>query len=330
MGLHLLLPGNAVDPRELHKSPMASARLRLAPTVNAATQLGWSVTAGDRPGGQVNTLLVGKIGATEVDKRAPRWLEVMAAVREGGGKVILDYTDHHLATGSSMTAFYKAACQTADAICVPTSALAEVLTQDFKLSAEIRVVPDMLEYEQLEPSNRAHQGKLRGMWFGHPSNAHFLAQFLDNLPSSLANHELIVVSAPQTLEVLKRYPFTSPPTLPLAFQPWSVAAVRKVAAQTDFCIIPSDLNSPKRFASNNRLVTALALGLPTAATGLPSYAGHSAYFAELGSERALRLFHDPCSEHGVIREFQRHWAAQYTKAKVVERWSDLLMPQDAC
>lgn len=330
MQLHLLLPGNRVDPGDLHKSPMASARLRLAPTVNAATQLGWRVTAGDRPIGQVDTLLVGKIGAAEVDKRAPQWLEAMATVRGRGGKVILDYTDHHLATGSPMTAFYKAACQTADAICVPTSALAEVLTKDFKLSAKIRVVPDMLEYAPLEPSNRAQQGKLRGMWFGHPSNAHFLAQFLENLPSSLVKHELVVVSALQTLDILKRYPFTSPPTLPLAFQPWNVAAVRQVAAQTDFCIIPSDLNSPKRFASNNRLITALALGLPTAATGLPSYASHSAYFAELGSERALRLFHDPSSEHEKISEFQRHCATEYTEAKVIERWSGLLTHQDAC
>ena len=325
MQLHLLLPGDHIDPGELYNSPMASARLRLAPTVKAAIQLGWKVTAGDRPIGQVDTLLVGKIGAAEVDKRAPQWLEVMAAVRGVGGKVILDYTDHHLATSSPMTPFYAAACQTADAVCVPTSALADVLTQDFKLSAEIHVVPDMLEYAPLAPSDPAQKDKLRGMWFGHPSNALFLAQFLDNWPSSLVNHELILVSAPQTLEVLKRYPFASPPALPIAFQPWSVAAVRQVAAQADYCIIPSDLNSPKRFASNNRLSTALALGLPTAATGLPSYTSHSAHYAELGSERALRLLHDPSVEHGAVSAFQQHWAAQYTEPGVIGQWGRLLM-----
>ena len=324
MHLHILLPGDSTDPDLLRGSSLASARLRLAPAAKAVRALGWQVTVGARPPSNTTLLLVGKIGAANIEQTSEQWLTLIRSARAAKCQVILDYTDHHLATRSLMSPFYTQACPLADVICVPTTALAETLNNSIKQTVVTRVVPDLLEYPLVAPIRRQDMERPRGLWFGHPSNAHFLGAFLDSWGPSLVDRELILVSAPQTLDILKRYPFSRPPQVRLAFQPWSIGAVAKMATQSDYCVIPSDLNSPKKYASNNRLVTALALGLPTVATPLPSYQPYSAYYAEVGTDRASIVFETPWEEHNLIKDFQEACGSDYQEQAVTEGWQDAL------
>ena len=111
-----------------------------------------------------------------------------------------------------------------DVICVPTNSLRSALTEQCGIQGKIEVIPDLLEYEVVKPKAASVGQNPVGMWFGHPTNAEFLAKFIDAHHRELSGHKLNIVSTPQTLEVLKRYPFSTPPKsqLPLsngAFKP---------------------------------------------------------------------------------------------------------------
>ena len=223
-----------------------------------------------------------------------------------------------------MTGFYHAACALADVICVPTSALKVSLIEDFGIQCKIEVVPDLLEYEPVKPKKELVGPAPAGLWFGHFTNATFLAQFIDSHLHGLTGHTLNIVSSSQTLAILKAHKFSQPPTVRVKAFPWSVQAVGQVAQISDYCVIPSDCDSPKRYASNNRLVTALALGLPTLATPLPSYNKFSDHFTSIGSTGEFQLLTNPVANTEAIGKFQTNRMAAFALPELVKHWRSLL------
>lgn len=324
MGLHILQPGGNVAVESLAASPLASARMRLWPAARAALELNLPVTVGEQISPGIDILLVGKIGAGDIAARAPRWLSQMEALRANPTRIWVDYTDHHLASQSAMTPFYQAACPLADVICVPTAGLKDELSRAGTSATGIAVISDPLEYPLVSPKTASASEPPRALWFGHPSNALFLAQLLEQYAQALAGQQLTIVSTPQTVEVLKRFQFSSPPELSLSFAHWSIDAVAAAALHSDYCLIPSDPGSAKRFASNNRLVTALALGLPTIATALPSYLEVGTYFAATGTQEALELIASPLSFTDRVMAFQSNEADKFSQASVIAAWKTLL------
>ena len=326
--LHLLIPGVNVDPNSLSNHTLASARLRLGPACRSITDQDVRITAGDQCPNEVSTLLVGKIGGADIEQRSRLWLDTLTAQKRTNCRVVLDYTDHHLTTNSVMTPFYKTAIGLADTIAVPTTALAEVLKTEIGVGTDITVVEDFLEYPFIAPKQCQAESP-RGLWFGHPSNAEFLAKLIDNWPlissAGQPSCELLIVSTKATLDVLQRYPFRKPPPLKISFTPWSTASVQAAAKDCDFAVIPSDPNSPKRFASNNRLITALALGLPTAATPIPSYQEFSNYFSPLDSREASNLLANPVDFHPRISDFQRGAQKRFSEQALLDRWREVLV-----
>lgn len=321
--LHILLPGDTTDTGTLQHSPLASARLRLWPAAKAALSLGYSVTVGEQAPQSPGVILVGKIGGNAIESRAPRWLAQIEAFRRSGTRILLDYTDHHLASDSVMRPFYEAACQTADFICVPTKELKAVLDARQDISGAVSVVADPLEHEMVRPKAALAHEQARLMWFGHPSNALFLAGFIQNYLEAVAGQTLHIVSTPQTIDILKSFKFSKPPQLALLFNHWSTQAVSDGARQADYCVIPSDLQSHKRFASNNRLITALNLGLPTIATALPSYSEFGTYFAEIGTESALKMTVNPLAFGDQVRSFQDNESHRYSMKAVESSWKTM-------
>lgn len=310
--------------QSLAASPLASARMRLWPAARAATDMGHSVTVGGQAPAGADILLVGKIGAGDIGNRGRHWLTQINTARAAGVRVLLDYTDHHLAANSVMTPFYRSACPLADVICVPNTGLAEELGARGETDTSISMVSDPLEYDLVRPKPSQISGQPRALWFGHPSNAGFLAQFIEQYSIPLSGHQLEIISAPQTVEMLKGFRFSSPPELSLFFNSWSLEAVSEAASRADYCVIPSDPKSPKRFASNNRLVTALALGLPAIATALPSYREVGAYFAEIGTNSASELMAHPLGFSQQVATFQDREAHRFTLASVVSSWKEIL------
>jgi len=103
-----------------------------------------------------------------------------------------------------------------------------------------------------------------------------------------------------------------------------VPAVSAAAREADYCVIPSDPASPKRYASNNRLVTALALGLPTIATALPSYVEVGDYFANDNSGSALKLMENPLAFSQQVHAFQNREIHRFSRESVESSWRAIL------
>lgn len=84
---------------------------------------------------------------------------------------------------------------------------------------------------------------------------------------------------------------------------WSIDTMREAAQQSDVCLIPSDTQDPRKMAvSANRLITALALGLPTAADRLESYAEFGEYFTDIRSADLPRCWRSqPATPTGLWR-----------------------------
>lgn len=321
---HILLGGPDQSPLELRTSMLASARLRLAVAAAAAQKMGQHVTIGEHCPEKADNLLIGKIGANNLEARQKLWLPEIQQLKLQGAKIVLDYTDHHLGNNSVMTPFYRAASELADVICVPTHSLKIELVEQFNFRCSIEIIPDLLEYEIVRPKEKAVGPKPVGLWFGHPSNAEFLAKFIDSHHNELMGHQLNIVSTAQSLEVLKKYPFSLSPTIAVSAFQWNVPVVAQIAKTSDYCVIPSDPKSPKKFASNNRLVTALTLGLPTLATELPSYIEFRDHFAPIGSEAGNALLTNPTLLKQSIQSFQALHAARFGSSQLEKQWAHLL------
>jgi len=322
--LHILTTtGDSVA--DLQASAVASSRLRLGVAAKAFLQQGQSVSVGDPAPGDTRHLLVGKIGAADVEVRSKSWLRQIAQIKKSSGTVLLDYTDHHLAAHSPMTAFYQQATHLADRIIVPNEALQNALSFEYSIQAEIVVVDDALEFQPVKPKkNRLQEDKINVLWFGHPSNAHFLCEFLEVWPKSETPAELLIVSSQPTLETLAAYRFRKAPPIDIKFMPWSPKNLPQAAKQSDLTIIPSSVHSDKKFVSNNRLVTALALGLPTLATPLPSYQEFTEFFSPLSPDNLLTLINDPDSNTESISRFQDEYLPRFAGKSLIDRWAMVL------
>lgn len=321
MHLHVFTPGDNLALTDLWSSVAASVRLRLALAYEAASSSGISVSAGDVCPNNTSVALVGKIGTFQMNRRVPLWLKQLDALRSQKRRIIIDYTDHHLITNGKMTPFYRAALASHH----------EVVTCEKYLSAELEsylnqvkchTISDVQEYDSRPPKTVEPATQYQGLWFGHNTNAGFLAKFLDEHEEQLASHKLAIVSNAESINVLKSFSFKSPPRIEIVFYDWSREMLWKASKGLDYCVIPSDSASIKRYASSNRLVTALTLGLPTLAEPIPSYKPFSAYFTAM--QEATEFLCNPHRFAEKAVEFQQAEADKFKKEFLMQKWARLL------
>ena len=93
----------------------------------------------------------------------------------------------------------------------------------------------------------------------------------------------------------------------------------------DVCVIPMTLDPHNRCRTNNRVRTALLLGLPVVATQIPSYEEFSKWMlAEDWVESIARYARDPDFARSHVQAAQEHIRTTYTPHHVVEQWSRAL------
>ena len=322
--LHILTPGPSRPIESLHTDDMASIRLRIAPAAQAIVAQGGMVTMGDQCPAEASDILVSKIGAADITTRAKHWLSQIEIQRSNGNRIILDYTDHHLASSSPMSPFYRAVMAAIDVIVTPTPALNAEIKTHSNIDATCLVIDDLLEFSPRPPKTTAASARhTTALWFGHPSNAKFLCELIENWPQFEKPCELLVVSSQQTLQILKSHPFKEAPKITIKMTPWSRDILSTIADEVDFSVIPSSMQSVKQFASNNRLVTSLALGLPTLATTLPSYQEFSDYFLPLTHENILKLIGDPTAHTDCVSAFQNNVCSRFSLENIILKWQQL-------
>jgi hypothetical protein len=319
--IHILIPWHS-HLSDLHRSNLASIRLRSAVVFEYLKNQGHLVSIGEQVPANSDIIIVGKIGANNIVARAPSWLDSIAKAKSNGSKIFLDYTDHHLGFDSSMSIFYKAALDIVDTCVTPSEHLKFKLSEFF--SGEIHVIPDPIEISVSPPKLVTKIKTI--LWFGHASNVGYLIQWLEGLPAG-NSFNLIGLTNENGFKLFSTYRFSTRAQVHAKFFDWSIENMIESVKYADFCVIPSDINDPRKSgASSNRLLTALALGLPTAATILPSYREFSEYFLNLESCRlALELSEIRKLTEKVV-EAQAHVIPRYSMKGIGQRWVELLEP----
>ena len=307
---------------DLRNSNLASLRLRAAVALEAFDSLNPSASIGDSVPKDGSFLIVCKIGADDIVKRSGRWLNEISSVKDRGGFIALDYTDHHLGQQSVMRDFYCDVLKYVDIAIVPSNAMSTSLQEYW--SGETLVIPDALEYE-VEPPRNFKDGKPSALWFGHPSNLEYLVKFLriNDLRDVLKT--LIVCTDNRGIQWIRdntEY-FSS---VNLTLVPWAVQTLKKAALQCDLALLPVGLNDPRKSgASENRLVTALCLGLPVVTHSLLSYKPYRKYYSDIDEEGYMAVIKNPWGMHKLVLAAQRDIIPKYYPSAVGLAWRDFIL-----
>lgn len=322
MKIHWLTGGNPQGLRQLEQSTLASTRLRAAVAFGAISKLRLSISAGESAPSAVDKLVIGKIGVENIATRKKLWLDQIRRLRGGGATVYLDYTDHHLGFESQLSDFYRSVLELVD-YCICPSASMQTLLKSF-WSGPSRVIVDAIEVDAVLPKLSA-QSPRTALWFGHATNVPYLRAFIEQKFEPKQQVRIIALTNESGANFLIRPSIRLHPNVRLEIGPWSLHGMLQAAKVSDFCIIPGDPLDPKKAGvSANRLVTALALGLPTAADALPAYREFSGYYTDLRSTELGSLVIEPTRYREQVLHAQSELVPLFSKSVLGKAWEQFL------
>jgi len=132
---------------------------------------------------------------------------------------------------------------------------------------------------------------------------------------------LFILTNEQGLVIFNQTKFNIDKNLSIQLGLWSIQAMINTSKVCDLIIIPSDPSDPKKAGvSSNRLITALALGLPTAASVMDSYKEYDQYFTDIDSEKFIELIDNPDKFHNQVLEAQDKIIPQFTQEAIGQKW----------
>jgi len=312
MHIHWLAPQHFENIHAIYATPLASLRLRAGALLSVLPQ-GDLLTAGPHIPPQAQVCVVGKIGVGDLEQRQAHWLQEIHTFK---GKVVLDLTDDHISTPSSMSAFYLQALQHTDGAVCASTLLKERLAKVYP--GPIHVIADAIECPIIKPKDKPHP--LQVLWFGHTTNLPALTDFLPSIDKPLKLHILTNASGVQQIKSLQALAH-----LQLAAGLWSPQAMVNTALKCHMCIIPVGIDNHKKAGvSSNRLLTALALGLPTCADKVDSYLPFKDSFGDLRSPELQDMLSRPMLWHERVQKAQDQVLPEYAFQALGKQWLDLL------
>ncbi len=320
--IYWLIPLNSNLGALPSSSNLASIRLRSAVCIDALKAASLSVDYGESIPLGVRKIIIGKIGAHDISNRTASWLNQISRAKDAGAKIFLDYTDHHLGFESPMRDFYRKALPLVD-YCISSSEYISFLLQE-QFSGPITVIEDAVEIASIKPKEYLCTQPTTALWFGHSTNIHYLIDFINSSQFFINGNNLIVLSNEAGLDIFNETTLriNSPAQIKLGL--WSPDVMLQAAMVSDFCIIPSNLSDSRKLGvSSNRLITAFALGLPTAADHLPSYQKYSDYYVDIRSPQFFNLAENPLLFNQVTNA-QSKLLTQYSFEKIGSDWLTLL------
>ncbi len=307
--------------QDLEDSNLASVRLRTALGIKSAQALGHESFVSDAKIDQVvDAVIVGKLDYITDSARPARWLKRLKTLKQRGTQIIVDYTDHHMVTNSPAANFYKEVINLSDL----------VITSSKKLSEHIRthtgkktiILDDPIEVPICKPITRKN-GIKTALWFGHASNLPYLFDYLVNHYKSRANRRLIVMTNlhPLPENYIALLDAANLINLEILVVPWNKKDLQTAASISDFALIPAGIDDPRKSgASSNRLLTSLAMGLPTLADQLDSYTSLKSYFADIKTTNIDDMFDNPEHWFEKVESAQRIIDRNNTVQSAERRW----------
>lgn len=307
---------------QLRQHALASIRLRAVPAIAGFKKNGHTVTFGSNcPDIQgLDIAIFGKLGPPdEAFKRDIIWTNEVKFLKSNNTKIVLDYSDHHLGVISNQTDFYKKNIALADHICVPSKKMAE-LVNPF-CNSPIHHITDAIEFETFAPRH-VSQSPRKIFWFGAKSNLKYLFSFIEKL---YFDEPVIlnVLTDAKGIAIFQNTKLLSKTKLHVNLDLWSLDKMIDVALKSDICLIPSDQTDVRKNGVGiNRLITALSLGLPVAASLVNSYSEFSNYFVDINSPELSLLMKNPESFHGQVISAQQNIVDQFKLENIETKWAE--------
>ena len=315
--IHWLIPYDNLTEESIVNANLASIRMRLGSAILSSKQTNLSINFGQNII-DADFVVIGKIGAANNKLREDLWLNQIEQQKKMGKKIILDYTDDHLNFESPMTSFYERSLPYLNAAITSSTFLADKLMQKIKCFTEI--IPDAIEVPIFKPKIKENVSK-NIFWFGHASNINYLIKFISKWRNLKHNTTLFILTNEQGVVIFNQTKFNIDKNLSIQLGLWSIQAMINTSKFCDLIIIPSDPSDPKKAGvSSNRLITALALGLPTAACVMESYKEYDQYFTDIDSEKFIELIDNPDMFHNQVLEAQDKIIPQFTQEAVGQKW----------
>lgn len=321
MQIHLFIPEMYKTIEDLNFSQMASIRLRAAIIANYSPQYGSTISFGEFIPETSNIIFVTKPHGHDIEKTKKLWFDQLKFAKEKKKVIFVDYTDHHLGYNSILKSFYEATFKLTDFIITSSDHL-KLLINNYTCK-KIYVIPDTFEVPILSPKiSKTNQI----LWFGHGINMIYLIKFIENFPKTNEIFQINIVSNNNGLKFLSEYKFQNKIFFKLNLQKWSIESLIAASKKSDICIIPSDSRDPiKSGVSSNRIITSLALGLPTLAEMMPSYQEFSKYFFNIKSNSLFEIMSNSSSYKfkKLISEAQEKILPKFLPQTIAKKWFHL-------
>lgn len=319
--IHFLLQASDHSLESILGSNLASLRLRIGLAIKGLKDHGEKVTFGELIINPPDKVVITKIGGNNIQTRQNQWLQQIESAKSSGAKIFLDYTDHHLGFESSMSDFYRNVLCMVDVAVTSSRMMKQNLAKYY--SGNIELVEDAIECfpQDIKPVNKP----ITLLWFGHASNIEYLISFIKLGFRAGDQIRLIILSNQAGLEYFSRTQLTSNAEIQIQLGIWSLETMLHASKLADACIIPiNNADLRKNGASSNRLITALALGLPVAAGPLDSYKDFEKYYVDIDGEGFRALIEDPSMFHDQVRLAQLDVVPRYSIQNLSGKWVELL------
>jgi hypothetical protein len=170
------------------------------------------------------------------------------------------------------------------------------------------------------------RGSVRVVWFGNGESKGIeiglteLGRIMPELESLHRTTPLRLTVISNSRRRFDEYVGASP--LPVRYVRWHATTFAQHFSTNDVCIIPMNVNPYSICRTNNRVRTALLLGLPVVATEIPSYKEFFPWMLVEGWTKNIARYADDrvlAQQH--VEGAQAYINSTYTSARVVEQWN---------
>lgn len=317
------------DINQVITSELASSRMRAGVCINAALSSAYEVCPLNCDDGSIfpNVIFMSKYVHDSMTQKYCHdggarwnfWFNLIKRAKNNQSKLVVDYTDNHLNNSGIVSDFYKIIGPFVDGYVVPSEKMKANLS--CYTNKRIWVIPEPIEVKICVPKiSIINPDRLNILWFGHNSNLPFLFRMIQGALKNAPPHNLVILSNYLDQSQFAKVAALGHKQATYNYGKWSLELMEKISKKVDVCVIPGDTTDPKKNGvSPGRLLTSLAMGLPTIATPLDSYLPFAKYFVS-DVDVLSNFFSNPLSYKERLLEVQDLIQNEYTVSAIGEKW----------
>lgn len=255
------------------------------------------------------------------------WLDACLTAKRSGCRLVIDVCDFPFKKPPPVPAFYSEALRICDAVVVNSERMAELMAP--YASRRAVVIEDAILGAQGNP-RFSPDTRLELLWFGHPTNLHFLRGCLESLIAFGTQRRcrltVVTMEGYGAEQLTQEIESLFAPAFEARFIQWTLEATKMALHDCDLVLLPSDPSDPfKAGASANRVAEALNAGRFPIASPLPSYLPFSdSAWLGLDLVEGIKWTHENRGE--VLARIQRGQvlvAEKFAADKVGRQWCEL-------